>query len=297
MKKNSAKAPGKLILMGEHSVVYGHPCIVTAVDRYIAAIISEDDKYIVDAPDVSNTDYVDKMTSFFCKKNNIEKKFKVTTKADFSDMNGLGSSSAVSVATCKALNDYFETGMSKREIFDMSYHVVKSVQGSGSGADVAAGTYGGTIYYEKLGKNIEPVDINGMSIVIGNTGVKAKTKEYVAKVAKAREENTEKIDDIFQRISALVLEAKRNIADLNYKSLGEKMTLNHKLLCELNICTPELDRLVEVALKAGAFGAKLSGAGGGDNMFALVSSENRSAVEDAITNAGGTVINAQINVS
>ena len=295
--KIKVSAPGKLMLLGEHAVVYGYPCIVTAVDKRLfveAEIINKKDDEII-TPQVKESRFVLETIADFKEKFKIKKSVKVVTNGDFSHNVGLGSSSAVTVATFVALSSLFKVSISKREIFDLSYKVNLKIQGVGSGFDIAAATYGGILYFVSGGKVIEPLNIDSLSLVVGYSGVKADTPYYVRRVAETFKLKQQKLQEIFKKISKLVEQAKISLIRKDFKDLGKLMTDNHTLLKKLGVSIDKLDKMVEAALDAGALGAKLSGAGGGDCMIALVPEDKRKEVEEAIAKAGGEIIRVNNN--
>ncbi|MBI4225827.1 mevalonate kinase [Candidatus Roizmanbacteria bacterium] len=295
--KIKVSAPGKLMLLGEHAVVYGYPCIAMAVDKrlYVTAEIidSKGDETI--APQVKESRFVLEAIAKFKEKYNIKQSVRIRTNGDFSHNVGLGSSSAVTVATFKAISEIFNKSLSLREIFDLSYEVNLKIQGVGSGFDLAAATFGGTLYFIRGGKVIEPLGNETLPLVVGYSGTKADTPFYVRKVAETFKRRQTEIKDILRKIEALVISGKKNILNRDYKNLGKCLTENHLLLQKLGVSIPKLDAMVEAANKAGAWGAKLSGAGGGDCMTALVSNDKRTAVEEAIKKVGGEIINVTNN--
>ena len=290
-------APGKLMLMGEHAVVYGYPCIVTAVDKRLyveAEKIDEGEDKIV-APQVKESRFVLESIATFKEKFGISKSVKISTKGDFSHNVGLGSSSAVTVATFKALSLLFDVPMTNKQIFSLSYKVNLKIQGVGSGFDIAAATFGRTLYFVSGGKLIEPLHIDKLALVVGYSGIKADTPFYIRKVAEAFKNKKNEMDEVFKQINILVVEGKQYLNEKKYSSFGEKMTQNHKLLQKLGISIPKLDQMVEESIRAGAYGAKLSGAGGGDCMIALSPQNKILEIEKAIEKVGGEIIKVNNN--
>lgn len=295
--KIKVSAPGKLLLLGDHAVIYGYPCIVTAVDKRLyveAEMINNSENQIV-APQVKESRFVLETIAKFKEKFNSKKSVKITTKGDFSHNVGLGSSSAVTVATFKALGLLFAVKISERQIFDLSYEVNLKIQGVGSGFDVAAANYGKTLYFVRGGKVIEPLYNKKLPLVVGYSGLKADTPFYVRKVAEDFKTRKDEMDDIFRQAKDVVEKAKIDIKEKNFTSLGKQMTKNHHLLQKLGVSIPKLDVMVDAAIKAGAYGAKLSGAGGGDCMIALVQPEKTSAVKKAIEKVSGEIIEVNNN--
>lgn len=282
-------APGKLILLGEHAVVYGHPCIITAVSQAIHAevAVNNTSEDLVIAPQVAKTDFIDELVKYMKKKYNIQQGIRIETHADFSDKTGLGSSSAATVVACKGINALFNLGLSQKEMFDICFETVVMVQGSGSGADIAAAVFEGTVYYQNKGEIIEPLDYSSLQLVIGNTLHKASTREYIQKVAKLREEKPQFVDSIFKEIAELVHQGRKHLKEKNYQEFGNIVNENQLLLHKLEVSSDKLDNMIDAAREVGALGAKLSGAGGGDNMFAVVTSDTKKSVEEAIEKAGG----------
>lgn len=286
--KVKASALGKLMLFGEHAVVYGYPCIVTTVDSRIYVEVEKNNKFKIDAPQVKDLRFVEETVKVFCDKYKVDNKILVKTYSDFSSKFGLGSSSAVTIATIKALCKLYEIEISKKEVFDLGYKVIRTIQKIGSGFDAASAVYEGTIYFVTAGKVIEPLSVKNIPLVIGYSGTKASTTKIVKDL---------KPDfKIFDEIKQIVEEAKISLVNRDWRKTGELMNQNHKLLQELGVSTEKLDKMCQAAILSGAYGAKLSGAGGGDCMIALVSKDKKEQVENSIVNAGGEIINVKINV-
>lgn len=309
--KNKIKvsAPGKLMLFGEHSVVYGRPCIVTAVNQRmrVTVDVTKDSEIGLMAPDVGIKSFkasiltpLDKLPKgarfVFAAVKNFKSRFKVTsgllikTKSDFSSEFGFGSSSSVTVCVIKALSQIFDIEINNNMLFDICYKSVIDVQGVGSGFDIAAAIWGGTLYFVGGGKKIKCISKKELPLVVGYTGIKADTATLVKEVSQLRKSNRKQVDSIFDTIDSIVNKAHKLIVSNNLNNLGEPANLNQGLLDSLGVSTPELSRLIIAAKGAGAYGAKLSGAGGGDCMIAFVPNGKRKSVEKAIEKAGGKVI-------
>lgn len=308
-------APGKLMLFGEHAVIYHRPCIVTAVGQRMIVKIkpAREEKLLLDAPGVGIKGYSKKIKDLaygevpkgarfietgirnFFQKYKVKQGIEVKTKAGFSSEVGFGSSAAVTVAVLAGLAKLFKIRLLRKQLFDLTYKTVLDVQGVGSGFDLAASIWGGTLYFVTGGKKIVPLKTKKLPLVVGYTGIKADTPTMVKKVANLRKNNKKLVDSIFEQISFLTNKAKTALLAGDFKKVGELMNLNQGLLDALGVNTKELANLIFAAREAGAWGAKLSGAGGGDCMIAFCSKENRRKVEKAITSVGGKVLKIKPN--
>jgi mevalonate kinase len=127
--------------------------------------------------------------------------------------------------------------------------------------------------------------------------VKADTPYYIRKVAEAFKNKKEELTQMFEEVRTYVSQAKEGLVQGDFISVGQAMTKNHQVLQRLGVSIPKLDAMVEETIKAGAYGAKLSGAGGGDCMIALVDPLRKSAVEQAIEHVGGEVIHVELQAN
>lgn len=306
----SVSAPGKLMLFGEHAVVYNRPCIVTAVDQRfrVKVELTDGNNFELEAPDVGLSGYrkamqdvaiggVAKEARFvewavknFTEKYTLKKSIKVSTKSDFSSAYGFGSSSASTVCVLKALSKLTGKKLDNRQLFKLAYKTVLDVQGKGSGFDVAAAIYGGTLYFTTAGKIIEPLDIQPPPLVVGYSGVKADTAAILSDTARKMEAQPERVNRLYDAIVKIVDEARQRMLEGDWKRVGKLMEFNQEYLRDLGVSTGKLEAMISAAKSNGAWGAKLSGAGGGDCMISVVPQEQKGAVEKAIADIGGQVI-------
>lgn len=317
MKKQViVSAPGKLMLLGEHAVVYNRPCLVTAVSQRmkVNAQLIERKEFQLEAPDVDVTGYSKPMNDIgkgaipkgaqfveiavknFSQKYPLKSGIKVETTSQFSSQFGFGSSSASTVCTIKALSELLEVKLSPKEIFDFSYKTVLDIQKKGSGFDIAAAVYGGTLYFVTGGKVIEQLKVKSLPLVVGYSGMKADTVAMINKVLELAKKNPKLVENIYNQIEKLVEQAKRVLTRGNWQQLGELINQNQTHLQQLGVSIAKLDAMIAAAREAGAYGAKLSGAGGGDCMIALVPDNKRKDVSEAIKSVGGEVLEVSTNV-
>lgn len=286
------------MLFGEHAVVYNRPCLVTAVSSRLSVEFEKKSQRLAfKTPPNQDTRFLNAAEKIFREKYQKHSPVIISTRCDFSARYGLGSSAAVTVATIFALAEFHRIKLTRRQIFTLSYQAIQKVQGVGSGFDAAASCFGGTLYFLTGGKIIQPLKITTLPLVVGYSGVKADTTVIVKQIRKAMTvaKRKKEIEVFFNDMAKIVDEAKTALESQNWPKAGELMQTNQKLLQKLGVSTTKLDKLCQAAVAAGAWGAKLSGAGGGDCMIALVSPEKRPAVTAAITVAGGQTVEVEVH--
>lgn len=295
MKQSAtASACGKLMILGEHAVVYGYSCIVSSVDRFITVTAKKakgKDAFIT--PGVSDQSLIRNAVLIFRKRFLVKEGVVLSTKSNLGNF-GLGTSSATAVAAILALAKILDIKIDNHELFDLSYQTVKSVQKKASGFDVATSIHQGTILFHGKDKSVERLSIAPLPLVVAFSGFKADTPLMVERVVHLMKKEPEKVKNIFHSISQIVREGKKAIIKKNWRKLGELMNENHQLLIKLGVSSNKLNQMVEAAQKAGAFGVKLSGAGGGDCIIALVPLSGEKQVKEAIKRVGGKVLNLTV---
>lgn len=291
-----ASAPGKLILFGEHVGRHGKPVVVFAINRRLNVYITplDENKILMTSEDLGareeaypsrKLDMVSGAIKAFFERTGSNGKFRIETKADI--RGGFGSSGAAIVSTLGALDAYFGTGLTKGEMLRIGLEVEREVSGVGSGIDIASALWGGMILYQK-GADVKPIKYKEFPIVVGNTGFKAKSKPIVDEVTRLEKKYPAIFKSVIENIGDIAMEAVVALEKNDLQRVGELMNVNHGLLYAEGVSSIELERLVWAARSAGAIGAKLSGAGKGDNMLAL-SPAKIDNVRTAIKKAGGIV--------
>ena len=284
----TCSAPGKIYLFGEHAVVYGEPAIACAVELRTRVTASISDKITISS-DLGTTGLDHEIHPYVSSA--IEKlgakKVSLEISSDIPVGSGLGSSAAVTIATLSAINLEFKLGHSNDEIARMGHEIEQKVQGAASPTDTFVSTFGGVVEIPSRRR----LDLLYCGVVIGNTNKGAtpkKTAKLVKHVASLRQEYPEVIDPIIRMIGSFSKKGEILVKKKDYVSLGKLMNVNHGLLDALGVGTAELSALVYAARSAGAYGAKITGAGGGGCMVALTDSPDK--VASAIENAGGMAI-------
>ena len=249
---------GKLILVGEHAVVYGHPAIAFAVDRGTTVVL-DTGAVRSDAIDVADGRLTSAIDAILGGGYGIE------IHSDLPIGRGMGSSAALAVALVRARAALNREELDADEVFERAMPVERIFHGNPSGLDVAVSARGGVLLYRKGPPPVfEPLPTPSWQVVVMDSGRAGNTRELVAGVASRRPA----IDPVLERIGGLAARAAGILDDV--EALGTLLDENHELLRQIGVSTPRLDELVGLARAHGAAGAKLSGAGGGGVVIALV---------------------------
>lgn len=283
------------MILGEHAVVYGYPCIVSAVDKYLylkGAIKTTGGDYL-EKDNINDDRFIKAAVNIVKNKYKIKNSLSIETESGLTGF-GLGSSAAVTVATIKLMDSLFGLHLTYEDIFKLSYKAVLENQKKASGFDIASVIYGNTIYFDGRTKSADYISKDKLPMIAVFSGKKADTPFMVERVSKSRRGKPEFVNGILSEMGKLVLEGKKAIQEKNWQILGEIMNENQKLLVKLNVSTDVLDQLIKSALHAGAYGAKLSGAGGGDCLITLVNNKTREDVIKAIEREGGEIMDLSV---
>lgn len=305
-----ASAPGKVILCGEHAVVFSEPAIVMAINKraFVSAEPRSDNVVYISSTDlnlsgcftreafkseVKESEAAAKLRPIWVA---VKKTLELSNKnlgvnvfvhSEIPPSIGLGSSAAVAVATVAAVGRATGIRVSKKEICSVAHEAEKVVHGQPSGIDTSISTYGGVIAFRRDEGFVPLKTHTRISIIIGNTKIERSTGDLVRHVRKLRELYPNVINPLIHAIGHVSVMAAEALRKGNLSQLGNLMNINHGLLVAIGVSNENLDRLVAVARGAGALGAKLTGAGGGGCMIALTTSGKAKLIAKAISEAGG----------
>lgn len=303
MPATYATAPGKIILFGEHAVVYGRPAIAVPVLQVRAkATVSFDlrsapGKVTLRAPDIGLVSTLSDLPENHPLAAVLLKAaaamnlshipactIQVTSNIPIAG--GMGSGAAVSVAILRAFSTALGHPLSDEQVSAIAYEVEGIHHGTPSGIDNTVITYARPVYFVK-GKTMETLQVKSpFNLVIGDTGIQSPTADVVNDVQQAWSKARDEYESLFEAVGSIARSARAVIETGRNDSLGSLMNENHALLKKMGVSSAALDRLVEAARAGGALGAKLSGAGRGGNMIALVKPESAEQVALALDNAG-----------
>jgi len=297
---SSASAPGKIILFGEHAVVYGRPALAVPVRQVQATAeveASSRSGVWIAAPDIGLASELAQLASDQPLAAAVRGVFSALGIAGFPAIqirisssipvaSGLGSGAAVSVALIRALSAHLGQPLSDEQVSALTFEIEKLHHGTPSGIDNTVVTYARPVYFVK-GQPPETFKVGApFTIVIGDTGVAASTKAVVSDVRQLWQTAPRRWEDVFDRVGKIARQARAAIESGDLSALGPLMDANQALLQIMSVSSPELERLLSAARAAGAQGAKLSGGGRGGNMIALAPKEKAPAVAEALLSAG-----------
>jgi len=298
---NQATAPGKIILFGEHAVVYGRPAIAVPLTQVRATttlspnstafqVIAHDlgQRYLLTEAATDNPIAVAVNETLRQLGHPVAPSVNLGLQSTIPLGRGLGSGAAISTAIVRVLAQFYQTDLTPAEISAIVYEVEKLHHGTPSGIDNTVIAFEQPVYFIK-GRGVQRMTVKkSLTFVIGDTGVIASTREVVAALRQRWQAAPDRYEGYFDEVGRLAQHAKMIIEQglVGAAALGKLMNENHELLTDMGVSSPELDKLVLAAGDAGAWGAKLSGAGGGGNMIALVEPAQAEQVAQALRAAG-----------
>jgi len=299
---------GKIILYGEHFVVYGMPALAAGIASKTEAFVSRSKQlgWTLDdrRPEVfgykkKKKDEHTASIELVLESAGIdlsEMGIHIELEGDLVCASGFGASAASCVSLARALNDEFNLGFDDEEINEIGYEGEKGSHGTPSGIDNTASTYGGLVWYVRdLGggpPTFEKLKLKDSGfLTIAATGITASTTKVVSDVRAKKDENPEWFDSIADEYKKLVQDARTALLQFDMKRAGELMNRNHELLQNLTVSCKELDELVEIARSEGALGSKVTGTGRGGNMIALApDKETQNRIAHALEKGGSPFV-------
>ena len=303
MPATRASASAKLILLGEHAVVYGHPAIAIPFTDLRLRVTVEPN--ILDAPgslrviatdigkdqlfsDMANDEPIKQMILLLLEALGIKTSPSCTLRiaSDIPLGAGFGSSAALAVGIMRGLSAFLGHPLNEKELDTLAYQSDQFIHGRLSGIDTTVIAWEQPVFYQRGHAITHLRPLNTLHFVVADSGERTPTAESIAYLANRKEKEPDFVNNAFSEIEKQVLIAKRAMSIGDRYMLGESMNLNQILLADLGISCPKLGYLVNAARSAGAFGAKLTGGGQGGAMIALAEEAHIDAVAEALREAG-----------
>jgi mevalonate kinase len=284
--KSKASAPGKVILFGEHFVVYGVKAILCSINKRVTVtaektserkiIINSEIGNLILEPNKLISEIDSPLKPFYYLANKAIKNKKtgieIKINSEIPLGAGLGSSSACCVAGAAAIFKLFEN-ISKEKILELAIEAERTIFENTSGADCTVCIYGGIIQYDKKQgfKKIEGKP--NFQLVIANSNIEHSTESMVSGVQTFVIKNKNRFSKLLNQESKLVEDVLKLLKENNSEELGEKINQNQKYLETIGISNNQLREMIEIGQKT-SFGAKITGSGGGGCIFALTNESN-----------------------
>ena len=284
--KSKASAPGKVILFGEHFVVYGVKAILCAINKRITVTAEEihEKKISIKSnigelelePNKPISEINSPLKPFYYLANKIIQEqnsgIKIEVESEIPLGVGLGSSSACCVAGAAAISKLFGN-ISKEEILKLAIEAEKTIFQNTSGADCTVCTFGGLMEYNKKNGFSKIESEPNFHLVIANSNVEHSADRVVAGVREFKESNKEEFSKLCENESTLIENVLELLKENNIKELGHKAIQNQEYLERIGISNDKLRDMIQIGQKS-SFGAKITGAGGGGCIFALTDESN-----------------------
>lgn len=291
---------GKIILLGEHSVVYGHHAIAAPLSLVIRAEVTgftatselqisgwDSDPA---AHNPAGARLAERVAALIAERLGVaDTPVHVDVVPELPRASGLGASAALAVAVIRAIVHRFGLTVSDEQISQLAFECEQLVHGTPSGIDNTVATFGRMILFRKADTGNEIQNIHAptpIPVVVGLTGVRSLTADTVSRVHAGWLKNPQHYEAIFSEIDDLVMTGMGAISQGDLPALGEVMNLNHGLLNALQVSSPELEAAVDLARRSGALGAKLTGGGGGGAMIAIAEPDRIHSVASTLDVAG-----------
>ncbi len=300
MKAARASASAKVILVGEHSVVYGEPAIAVplpALRAEAALLPGEEEGLRLVAADLRRSfllrhaaeeDPLALAVRLALRACGLREppSARLVIRSAIPIAAGLGSGAAVSIAILRAVTAACGAPLPPERLNALAYEVEKRYHGTPSGIDNTVITWEAPVWFVRGHTPQRLTPPRAPKLLIADGGPAPATRVMVEGVRQRFEAAPRRYEALFARMGAIAFEARAALETGNLAALGWLLDENHRLLQAIGVSTPRLDRLVEAARAAGALGAKLTGAGGGGNVIALVDEAGREAVRRALLAAG-----------
>jgi mevalonate kinase len=303
MIQGKASAPAKVILFGEHFVVYGNPAILASISRRIsvsACTIADNKDKIAIRSDIGVAGQYNEDGEFNMLEGGVKSKgaldplhtaikrvllarnkktgIKISISSEVPPGIGLGSSAASCVATVAAVDSLFQKRPSRQKICKLAIESERLIHKRTSGADCYVSTFGGLIQYHNMSKGFKKLDVKRRSLplVVASTGIKHSTADLVGIVKRFKDKDHILFESLAKQAKDICLQARTALAYGKCDRVGELMNENQIILQQIGVSHYKAEALIDICIKAGAVGAKITGAGGGGSVISLAATKQDS---------------------
>ena len=297
----TAEAPGKAIITGEHFVVHGAWALAAALPRKVRVTVEPSSKFEVTSDLfrrgesrelVPVSRVVEEMAREFSEKPEV----RITIASDVPGGAGLGSSAATMVAVAAAYSRLNSLGLTANEIVSCAMVGEQSIHGKPSGVDPAISAHGGVILF-RTGAAPKGVSFEGTrSLILSYSGLNRSTKGQIGHVTKMKDRYPGMFESLAVGIGDLSLRAAEMLRTGSMDELGTLLTINHATLMSLGVSNDTLDGMVDLLLKMGSYGAKLTGAGGGGSVLAVAPEGKEKRIVSRLSARGFETFSVKIPV-
>ena len=289
-----AEAPGKIIISGEHFVVHGSNALAAAIDKTVKVYSETSDKNsILSRVDnqvfnirIKPINPVSVVRNKILEYLNRKERIKITIESNIPRGSGLGSSSAISVATAASVASLFGEKLDKKTLYNIAFEGEKIIHGNPSGIDVAASVYGGLILFNK---NTVPTNIdllNKLQIIVSISGKTRQTSRMINHFTSTSNKLPYHFQSLVHSSSVLTHEAVNCLITQDLEKLGAIINFYNSILSSFGLGTTITDRMIETCLEHGAYGAKITGAGGGGSIIAIAPLTKIKIIIDELNSLG-----------
>jgi len=302
--KVNIKAPGKIILFGEHLVIYGYPAIAAAISRYSSCCIEPvPDKILIELTNFNEkfqfldlNEMIIKIPSrfkqisyclelFHDKYDVISDGIKITIDSSLFPSAGLGSSASIAVALVSALTAYYKLNLSRDAISEIAFELEKMVHALASGIDNTACTFGNLLFYQE-GKYRALSISYDLPLLITYTNIERDTKSAIEKVKQYTMSYPKDYRDLFEGITQIISAAEQALKDRDFETIGHLMSENHEILTKIGVSNEIIEKITQISLKNGAFGSKLTGGGLGGCVISIAPYEKLEKISKILKKKG-----------